>query len=102
MAAEIPPGPCSVCAKPGVTTTCLRCGESGFVVRYCSRACQVGDWKAHKKFCGKEKAPSMPSPAAPAVAVAPNKPNPAKKPLSKKPRLTPINARKDEIKAGSP
>jgi hypothetical protein len=38
---------CKRCNHPG-NSTCIRCGQA----RYCSRACQVDDWKAgHKQEC---------------------------------------------------
>ncbi len=39
-------GQCSVCSKNGS----LRCGKCK-VQYYCSRECQVKDWKIHKKVC---------------------------------------------------
>ena len=44
---------CIVCKKTdaeadgGKLKSCSRCKR----VRYCSRECQVKDWKTHKKFC---------------------------------------------------
>jgi hypothetical protein len=38
---------CNVCSKPKAKK-CGRCME----VAYCSRECQVKDWKEHKKVCG--------------------------------------------------
>jgi hypothetical protein len=41
----------AACGKPGMQR-CAGCGE----VCYCSRDCQVADWKGHKKSCKKKKA----------------------------------------------
>ncbi len=38
---------CWLCGKAG-TFTCSRCN----MARYCSRECQVKNWKAHETFCG--------------------------------------------------
>lgn len=112
---EIPPGPCSACTKQDVTTTCLRCRDAGFVVRYCNRSCQTGDWRAHKQYCGKKKAPpgAPPTTGPPVdenkVPVDENKMPADEKPMhankkksTKKPTPMPINPRVDEIKIGSP
>jgi len=37
---------CSECGKPA-TQRCSRCKNSW----YCSRECQIKQWKAHKKIC---------------------------------------------------
>jgi len=41
-------GVCAACGSPHNLKTCSSCGK----VRYCSRECQVSDWKAgHKQVC---------------------------------------------------
>jgi len=40
---------CVVCIKFCGSNKCGKCGQ----VIYCSRECQVGDWKSHKLVCGK-------------------------------------------------
>ena len=35
------------CASEEASSVCSRCQ----VVRYCSRECQLADWKAHKPAC---------------------------------------------------
>ena len=41
-------GVCAVCGSPHNLKLCSRCAR----VRYCSRECQVGDWRAgHKEVC---------------------------------------------------
>jgi hypothetical protein len=40
---------CIVCRKPCGPSKCGKCGK----VIYCSRDCQVGDWKKHKLVCNK-------------------------------------------------
>ncbi len=42
---------CSLCAKRIGTKQCSQC-PSTTTIRYCSRACQVADWPAHKACCG--------------------------------------------------
>ncbi|KAK4704162.1 hypothetical protein P7C70_g2046, partial [Phenoliferia sp. Uapishka_3] len=43
---------CAKCNKLGKNLQkCSRC-LSAIAVYYCDRACQVGDWKSHKKACG--------------------------------------------------
>ena len=41
---------CVICKKDA-TKRCVKCLQ----VWYCSRECQVADWKTHKKYCNKEK-----------------------------------------------
>lgn len=36
---------CAVCTKFG-DYVCERCGET-----YCSKFCQLSDWREHRKFC---------------------------------------------------
>ncbi|KAF9228361.1 hypothetical protein BS17DRAFT_773573 [Gyrodon lividus] len=38
---------CQLCGKEGGLSVCSRCK----IVKYCSRECQVKDWKEHKKGC---------------------------------------------------
>lgn len=38
---------CAKCDKVGKMQLCGRCGSAS----YCSRECQVADWKAHKSVC---------------------------------------------------
>lgn len=40
---------CVVCKRPCGPSKCGKCGK----VIYCSRDCQVGDWKKHKLVCSK-------------------------------------------------
>jgi hypothetical protein len=40
---------CGVCRKFCGPNKCGKCGK----VIYCSRECQVGNWKSHKLICGK-------------------------------------------------
>jgi len=42
----------SGCRSDGVTRACGRCGR----VAYCSRACQVADWRSHKPDCARDAA----------------------------------------------
>eukprot|EP01038_Epipyxis_sp_PR26KG_P005277 gene5277-7332_t len=41
-------GHCTVCNKPA-SSKCSKCKSQ----EYCSRECQTGDWKKHKRSCGK-------------------------------------------------
>lgn len=43
---------CAHCGTPGADKKCARCKT----VEYCGRDCQVADWKAHKRVCGKPPA----------------------------------------------
>lgn len=43
---------CKVCKKPS-KDRCSRCKTA----RYCSRECQVSDWRTHKKTCGSSSTP---------------------------------------------
>jgi hypothetical protein len=42
---------CALCAKKIGIKQCAQC-PSTTTIRYCSRACQVADWPAHKACCG--------------------------------------------------
>lgn len=41
---------CGACRKPGGDSGLLWCSRCG-TVQYCSRECQLADWKSHKKAC---------------------------------------------------
>ena len=43
---------CSGCEQRVLRTDLKKCGKCR-VTRYCSRECQLGDWKKHKRYCRK-------------------------------------------------
>ncbi|RYP74967.1 hypothetical protein DL769_003902 [Monosporascus sp. CRB-8-3] len=56
---------CNTCHKASPEVNLKRCAKCS-ITQYCSRGCQKGDWKAHRKICGKQSgtpgATSNPSP----------------------------------------
>lgn len=46
------PRRCTTCRKAATTTPLSRCARCGTAC-YCTRSCQLTDWKAHKQTCGK-------------------------------------------------